>query len=109
MPFSPDDTIDISYVKDVARAHALAIYVPKLLHSAYNVMSGNFSISQLAEAIRKVVPEAKIELGGKEARAQTHTPVPGKFDISLAERDLGYKPSFTLEQMMREVIEYYRK
>ncbi len=84
-------------------------YAQKLLHPAYNIMSGNYSIRELVEAIQKVVPEAKIEVGGKEVRPQTHTPVPGKFDISLAKRDLGYKPSFTLEQMMREVIEYYRK
>jgi UDP-glucose 4-epimerase len=106
LPYKPEEGTHLTYVHDVVGALFSALYKEKLPHSAYNVESGWYSMKDFSDAIRKVIPAAKIDIGPVEGAE----PIPpfGKYDISLAERELGYKPSFTLEQMMREVIEYNR-
>lgn len=88
-PAFAEDGPDLNYVRDTGRAIALLQLADKLNHRTYNVGSGRATTNtQLAEAIRKVVPEARIDLpsGG-------HTPHL-VLDITRLQEDTGYQPEF---------------
>ena len=86
---------DYVYAKDIGQGAALACEKP-LRNTIYNIGSGAVGTpAAVADAIRKAVPGASVEILSK--------PVVGPFwthevplDISRAREDLGYQPQFDL-------------
>lgn len=102
-PAFAEDGLDLNYVKDTGRAIALLQLANKLNHRTYNVGSGRATTNaQLAEAIRKVVPDARIDLpsGG-------HTPHL-VLDISRLQEDTGYQTEFDTERAAADYIAWLR-
>ena len=100
-----EQTRDFTYVKDVVTANILAAESPAT--GIFNVGSGSrVSINHLAQLIIKIVGDSKIKVVHREAR-------PGDIlhslaDISRAET-FGYRPRYTLEDGLPEVVEYLRQ
>jgi len=99
-------TRDFIHVVDVARAVELAIQ-RQVYGEVLNIGSGKpVSIRELAEVVRKhACPECPVE---------HQPPRPGEIrhshaDISRARRILGYQPTITLEEGVRELVEYYKQ
>src|SRR5438445_10322550 len=58
-----EDTGDLCYIKDLARAIALVHTAEKLQYDVYNIGSGKLtSNKEVVEAVKRVVPNFKIDL-----------------------------------------------
>jgi len=100
-----EQTRDFVYVGDVVSANILASRSPRT--GVFNIARGkSTSLNVLVGTIAKILgteAEVRPEYGG---------PRPGDIRHSLADigraEQLGYRPSFDLEEGLRETIEWYR-
>ena len=102
-PVYAEDSIDLCYVKDCARAIALLQLADQLNHRTYNVASGRAtSNAELIAAIRKVLPDARIDLptGG--------TGQGSYLDITRVHQDTGYRPAYDTERATADYIAWLR-
>ena len=88
-------------VKDVAKAIKLALKIKDPKFRIFNVSGGIFSIRNLVEITKKLVPGAVIY-----TKAGTDlTLTPALMDISLAKKELRYEPSYPLEKGARDFVD----
>lgn len=101
-PAWADDGIDALYVRDCGRAIALLQLAERLSHSTYNVGAGRqVSYREIIGAIRKVVPDARVDLPDGTA--------PGGFgefylDTSRLRADTGFEPVFDPERAVADYL-----
>jgi UDP-glucose 4-epimerase len=101
-PVYAGDALDLCYVKDTGRAIALLQTAESLSHRTYNVASGRAtSNAEVADAIRKVVPDAQVELppGGADF---------GYLDITRLREDTGYEPAYDTVSAAADYISWLR-
>lgn len=102
------DSIHLVFVADAARATVLAATVPGPLSLAYNIAGAPedyVTFGDIAAAIKRLEPNAgDVIFQGKEER-----PSIGSFDISLAEKELGFVPRYSLERGLRESIKFFKE
>lgn len=103
MPAHAEDSIDMCYVKDTARAIALLQLADRLEHSTYNVASGRATTNaEIIAAIKQVVPGAQVEL-------PTGGDAPHNYlDITRLQQDTGYKPEYDTGRAVGEYISWLR-
>jgi UDP-glucose 4-epimerase len=99
------DSMDFVHVKDIAHANVLAL-LSDVTDEAFNVGDQvETSLKQLLDALLKV-NDSKLDPLFKEANSIN--PVSRRLaDISKAEKLLGYKPSITLDDGLRELSAWY--
>lgn len=98
-PFGRDFYRQYVHVQDVADAILLALDARALPRRSYTINGGTYmTLGELAGIVKKVLPQAKIEMG---AGADPIDDVQARFDLSAAERDLGFKPRIGLEDGIR--------
>jgi UDP-glucose 4-epimerase len=98
-----EDSLDLCYVKDTARAITLLQLAGKLSHSTYNVASSRATTNaEVIAAIKKVIPAAQIDLptGG--------TGVQSYLDITRIQQDTGYRPAYDIERAAADYIAWLR-
>lgn len=97
---------DIIHAKDVARGMILA--VEKGINMPVNLGSGTgVTIKEIAETIAGLVPGRPIKIKWDKTK-----PMGDKkrlMDVARAKKLLGFKPSISLEQGIKETIEWYLK
>ena len=94
-PFGRDFYRQYVHVDDVATALVLALDADKLPRRSYTITGGSYvTLAEVARTIKTVLPKADIALG---AGPDPVDDVQARFDISAAERDLGYRPRISLE------------
>jgi UDP-glucose 4-epimerase len=102
---SADDGVDLSYIKDVARAIALLQTAKKLPHDIYNVGSGRLTSNrELLEAIQEVVPRFEADL------PPGRSPVPA-LPVLETERlrvDTGFAPAFDTRSAIQNYVEWLK-
>lgn len=105
LPVAANEKMIFTYVRDGARAFKLAFEASKL-GMAYNIMSGQYAIGDVATALQNIFPGSKI-LPPDPSRPYRGPPITsfGRYDISRAEGELGYRPGFSLEQILRDIID----
>jgi len=99
-PFLTRPLDDLVYVEDVADAVRRALFSDKPVSRAYNIGLDETYVSEdLAQAIRKALPELKFEIGQHPNAAEVapHR-LRDPLDISLAKRELGWAPTIYLEE-----------
>lgn len=102
------DGLDICYVKDCARAIALLQLAPRLSHRTYNIASGKVLTNQeVADAVRKLVPDARIEL--PEGRSAAGPGQPICLDICKLREDTGYQPAYDTDRAVADYIAWLRE
>jgi UDP-glucose 4-epimerase len=102
-PAYADDAIDLCYVKDTGRAIALLQLADRLDHRTYNVASGRATTNaEVIAAIKKVVPDAPIELPTGGAGHRNH------LDITRIQQDTGYRPAYDTERAAADYIAWLR-
>lgn len=98
---SQNDQRHFVYFKDAARAAAMAAVAEKPEHMLFNIAGGEDCVATfggLAEIVRKHAPGAgKIEFEGRSGDR-------GVLDTSRAERELGYKPAYTMDSAIAEIV-----
>ena len=73
--------------------------------NAYNVTAESFNPEQLANEIKKYIPEFKIEYNIDPMRQAIADSWPNKLDDSAAREDWGWSPDFDLKAMTKDMIE----
>ncbi len=102
-----NQTRDFTYVKDIIEGCVLAMNNEKVEHDIFNIGAGHqFTLNNMLEILEKNLNK-KIEI--------SHVPNPLQgyvyetwADTSKAEKILGFKSKYTLEQGLKEIIEYYK-
>ena len=99
-----DAVVGWSYVDDPARATVMASKVPMTKTKSYSIMGDVRSVKEVADYVGEIVPDADITtLPG------TFTGDPVKFDTSLIEEEIGYRPQWSMERGIKETINTIRK
>ncbi len=107
VPWGADFYRQYIHVDDAAAALVRAVDAPAVGQRVYNVTGGSYqTLAETAALVRRVLPQAEISLGGG--------PDPGddaqhRFDISAAERDLGYVPAVPLETGIRRFVDHLQQ
>jgi UDP-glucose 4-epimerase len=98
-----EDAIDLCYAKDCGRAIAMLALANRLDHRTYNVAGGRAtSNAEVVAAIKKVVPDAAVELPtGGTAR-------PTCLDITRLQQDTGYRPAYDTERAVADYVAWLR-
>ncbi|MCD6243155.1 NAD(P)-dependent oxidoreductase [Candidatus Bathyarchaeota archaeon] len=94
--------VDWQYVKDAVKAIILACNVKQTKHRIFNTCGELRTIYEAAEYIKKLIPDAVIHVEPGELGWQM------EFDITRAKEELGYTPSYTMEEGIREHINIIR-
>ncbi|MGZ3578780.1 MAG: SDR family NAD(P)-dependent oxidoreductase [Syntrophales bacterium] len=102
-----NQTLDFIHVEDVARAYILAARTD-FTDAVFNVASGEeTSLRGLAELLLKVMESDLCPEYGPERKVNG---VPRRLaDISRAKKLLGFKPSISLEEGLRGLVDWWRK
>jgi UDP-glucuronate 4-epimerase len=94
------------HVDDVAGALISALESEKLARRVYSVTGGShLTFDEIAATVKEILPRAEIELG---PGPDPEDGVQPRFDISAAERDLGFRPSLTFKQGVSQYIQWLR-
>jgi UDP-glucose 4-epimerase len=106
-PTFADNGIDACYVKDCGRAIALLQLADRLAHRTYNIGTGRATTNaEVAAAIGKVVPTARIEL--TEGRDPNGPDQDTYLDIARLCEDTGYRPGYDTERAVADYVEWLR-
>lgn len=99
------DSMDFVHVKDVAHANVLAL-LSDISDEAFNV--GDQVETNLKQMLDTLLKVNNSDLSPVYKEANSINPVSRRLaDISKAERLLGYKPSISLEQGLKELSAWY--
>jgi UDP-glucose 4-epimerase len=100
-------TMDFVFVEDVARANLLATKAP-ITDDVINVASGTeTSLRELADTLSRVMG---VELPPAFGPARKVNPVARRLaDVRKAERLLGFKAQFTLEQGLAKLVDWWAR
>ncbi len=106
-PIGADLPQDVTYVRDLAEGIYLAMTVRPIEHRVFNITGGVLRRRrEVAEVVRRLVPGARITLGpGIPPTAHLR----GPSDLTLARRELGYEPRFTLESGLEDWLAHERR
>jgi UDP-glucose 4-epimerase len=99
-----DAVTDWLYIKDAIDSLLLARRSGNLRQRIYNIGGQTYSVRQVADVVKQMIPGARIDLEAKRT-----FPWPPSYDCSRAEKELGYKASFNIEMGVRDFIEECKK
>lgn len=91
-----------AHTNDIALGTALAILSPKSTHDLFNIAGGSdcyTSFQAIADMVKALVP------GAGRITFEGHSGDRGRMDISRARTELGFRPEYTLQKAVRDVVE----
>ncbi|MGE5838947.1 MAG: NAD-dependent epimerase/dehydratase family protein [Deltaproteobacteria bacterium] len=99
---NPDERGDWLYVRDAIKAILTLWNAKEPKQRIYNVAGGVHSIREVVGIARKFRPYAQVTLqeGGKNL-----SPYPAAYDDSVARKEIGWKPDYTIQRAVQEHIE----
>lgn len=108
---SENTTLPMMYMPDAIKAtldlmHADSDRVK--IRSSYNLSGFSFSPKQLAEEIKKSIPDFKITYH-PDSRQEIADSWPKSIDSSCAKADWGWKPTYDLSSMTRDMLHNLKK
>lgn len=104
----PDTTLDMMYMPDATRAilELMAAEPARLAHrNAFNVTAMNFSPAQLADAIRRHIPDFRIDYEVDPVRQAIADTWPRSVDDGAARAEWGWAPRYDLAATAQDMIE----
>lgn len=109
-PSGGDFAASFTFVPDCA-AGLLALYAAEALkHREYHLGSGrNHTTYDVAEAVKKAIPGAGIEVGPGTAPWTETTVVRGPLDCSRMAEELGFRPRHSLEDAVAAFADWMRE
>lgn len=100
-----ESKLDFTYVKDAVQGFVLAALSPKAKNETFNITRGESrSLREFVEILKKYIPGIKIIIKEPDEKR----PERGTLDISKAKRILGYNPKYSLEEGLKEYVEYIK-
>jgi UDP-glucose 4-epimerase len=105
-----DQRDDLIYAADMAEGVVLAtMNAPPGAHT-YNISRGvATTLGELADAVRRAIPTADIQIGPGLNYMQAPEPWYGPLDNTLAREQLGFEPRFDLDGMVEDYIRQARR
>jgi nucleoside-diphosphate-sugar epimerase len=100
---NPLDGNNHIYVKDCARGIGLVQLADKPQFNIYNIGDAYVTYGEIAETIRKILPNAEIHLGAERREKATK---PMYLDTKRVEKEFGFKIEFDLERGMRDYMRW---
>jgi UDP-glucuronate decarboxylase len=101
-------TRSFQYVDDLIEAMIRMMETPESFIGPVNIGNPDeFTIKQLADKVLDLIPQSKSRIVHKDLPADD--PTRRKPDISLAKRELRWKPAVELEKGLKETITYFRE
>ena len=103
-----DTVLPMMYMPDCIKAtiDLMDADLPSLVHHAdFNLAAMSFSVAELAEAIRKLIPQFTITYKPDPAKQAIADSWPETIDDSAARQEWGWLPSYDLEDMTADMIE----
>ncbi len=104
----PDTRLDMMYMPDALRAiiELMEADPGRLVHrNAFNVTAMNFTPAELAEAIRRHLPDFEISYRVDPVRQAIADSWPESLDDGAAREEWGWAPSYDLEAMTHDMID----
>lgn len=106
LPYGRDFPRQFVHIDDVARAMVLALDRPRLPQQSYNITGGSqHTIGETAEIVMQTLPRARITVAEGDDPGDMRQAL---FDISAAERDLGYIPQIPLAEGIRSYFDWLK-
>lgn len=110
LPQGGDQPDDMIYHRDIAHAIVLACYAEGLTDRVFNVGRGEPStMREFADAVRRVIPNATIEVGAGLDYYGSGIPYYSVYDISRARQQLAFTPRFDMEAGVRDYVDTMRR
>lgn len=106
-PLAKGTFLDMMYMPDALNAaiHLMEADVTKLKHrNSFNVTSMSFDPEILANAIKKEMPEFVMDYDVEPIKQAIADSWPNKMDDSCAREEWGWKPTFNLETMTKDML-----
>ena len=111
-PIGPGTYMDMMYMPDALNA-AVAIMEAdpsKLVHrNSFNIASMSFEPEELFSKIREYEPTLRVRYEVDPVRQAIANSWPDSMDDSCAREEWGWKPTFDLDTMTRDMLEKLRK
>ncbi len=105
-PQGAEQKDDQIYHKDSAQGTVLACLTEKPTHSVFNIANGvGYTLLDFAEAVKKIYPKADIEIGPGLDYLMKGYNTYSVFDISRAQKELGFVPQYGIESGIADYIE----
>jgi len=108
----PDTYMDMMYMPDAIKAaiDIMEADPKKLLHrNAFNVTAMSFAPENIANEIKRYIPDFVIEYNIDPVRQAIADSWPNKMDDSTAREEWGWKPSYDLASMTKDMLEKLSK
>ena len=101
-----DQAIDWQHVEDIAQAFRRAAFAPEedLTQRVYNVRGVLATVQEAADTVKRIMPDADIEVSGEGELPWTQN-----LDMTKAREDLGYEVQYDLESGFRKYINVLRE
>jgi nucleoside-diphosphate-sugar epimerase len=105
-PKGADHPLPLIHVADAAEGAVRAVLAAHTAQPAYNLAGPELpTYGELAAKVAALVPGAEIALG--PGYLDYHRL--GRFDLAAAERDLGYRPAWTLDRGLPDYVAWLRE
>jgi len=106
----PPGVMEWVYSKDAARGTVMALDAKDLGSRVFNITMGSLTTpSEMASAIVAVVPGAKVKFDVPTGTGVALSNRDNRVDLSRAERYLGYKPQFKLQDAVKDLGDWMRR
>lgn len=108
----PDSRLPMMYMPDAIRAmiELMEADPSRLVHqNAYNLGAIDFTPAELAQAIKKHIPEFRIDYAVDPVRQAIADSWPESMDDTAAREEWKWKPRFGLEEMTAEMLRHLAK
>ncbi|MDY6786531.1 MAG: L-threonine 3-dehydrogenase [candidate division WOR-3 bacterium] len=106
-PLRKDTSLDMMYMPDGIKAAVdlMDADPASLVHrNAFNVTAMNFTPEQIADAIRKHIPEFEIEYDVDNTKQSIADSWPNYMDDSAAREEWGWDPEYDLDKMTEDML-----
>ena len=111
-PIAPGTFMDMMYMPDALHA-AIQLMVAdpsRLKHrNSFNIASMSFEPEQLFAKIREYIPDLRVRYEVDPVRQAIATSWPDSMDDSCAREEWDWKPTYTLDEMTRDMIRHLRE
>lgn len=107
----PNTRLPMMHISDCHRATIEFMQAPESCLSlrTYNIAAMSFTPEEVAEEIRKHLPHLRVTYNPDAIRQKIADSWPVRFDDSNARQDWGWKPAFSLSELVTDMLASIRE
>jgi nucleoside-diphosphate-sugar epimerase len=107
---APETCISVTYVKDAARGLLDLRNAPqdRLTRQVYNLSGFAVTAGELADAVRRTVPDAKLDFKADPKMIELVENLPERLEDTLARQDWNWTIRYDLDASVRDMVQDIR-